>query len=435
MNPAVVVDVEEALGPGLDFEPDPRFGLIGRRARTAGAWFGFDRGALAESDDGNGRLVPVVVGAPASTFKGARLLVELAGGWRTDCGIVLFGRVPGTAEPAEPLARIAARIADVAERLDAPQAAREAKHARQRHRQRRSAARIVGGRAWYAIDVDEPAEARFETPHSVAEYSLRRLPPRFIRGLEGLLDPEERILYWVERPALTEAGILSRLRGLDRRAALLVLTDRQLLWIVDHAQPDRFQSDWGVDVEVMPVERVLDVRLGGGGELQDVTVSTRAGPLAYRLPVELRTEAEVLARLLFRFAPSGATGPPMRIYPIDLLDWDVETATRYGQAVEAEQLHRAAQAGGEVLGFLYAPRRERQPEAASLILRRSQVELLTARARVVRQLDAVRSVRVTLSPLVGRIDFGDGLAISYPAPLATSAAALVRLARRLLATC
>jgi hypothetical protein len=429
----VVVEVEEALGPGLDFEDDHRLGLVGRRARSGGSWVGFDRGALVDSDDGSGGLVPVVIGMPGSTFKGARVLVELIGGWRTDRGVVLLGRVPGSSEPLEPTARMAARISDDADVLDAAGAERAAQRAHQRHRERSSHARIVGGRAWHGLDAEAPETARFGTPHSLAEYSLRRLPPRFVRGLAGLLDDGERVLYWVERPALADAGLLQRLRGVDRRAALLVLTDRQLVWIVDHAQPDRFLSDWGVDVVLQPIERVRGVVAAGHADSVALTVSTPAGDLDYRLPLELSDEVGVLASLLARFTPSRAADLPVRTYAIAAFEWDRETAERYGQAADADQLHRAAAAGGEILAFLYAPRREAQRAPAALVLRQSAAELVTATSHRVLSLRTVRSIRMTISPIVGLVGFSQEVAVSYPGPLAEPAAAFVRLARRVMA--
>ncbi len=231
------VEVEQALGPGVDFERDAHGQLLGRHARPGRLWFGFDRAALVDSDDGLGRLVAVLVAVPASTYAGCRLEIELAGGWQTPSGPILVGRVAGTPLPPPLSARIAASV-DEGTWLDTEAAERVASHARHRFRERRSHARISGGRAWYAIGVLPPEVARFATPHSAAEYSLAKLPPRFVRGLEHILDADERILYWVERPMAGDLGVVERLRRqVERRAALLVLTDRQLLWLVDHAKP------------------------------------------------------------------------------------------------------------------------------------------------------------------------------------------------------
>ncbi len=434
----VRVEIEQALGPGIDFERDGAAGWLGRRVRPGGAWLGFDRAALVDSDDGRGRRLPVLVGVPASTFAGARLEVELTGGWASDGDpadeVVLVGRVPGGPSPNPGVARIAAGVADDATWLDPAAARRAARRARQRHRERRSHARIVGGRAWLAQGALPPEVARFATPHSAAEYRLSRLPPRYLRGLEGLLDDGERVLYWVERPALTEIGVLQRVRGgLDRRAALLVLTDRQLLWIVDHAQPDRFLSDWGVDLELVPIERVTGVTCARDAGSVALTVTTPAGSRTYVLPPEHEREVGVMRDLVARFTPGGAGNSLRRRYPIDAIAFDPEPAGRFGQAADARALVDTARERGEILAALYSPRRPGQRRPAAIALASDSVELLTGARRQRADLASVPAIALTLSPLAGRMSFGPQLTLSYPAPLADQGVALVRLARKAMA--
>ena len=441
MSGLVVVEVEQALGPGVEFERDSGAGgagvagLVGRRARLGSVWFGFDRAALADSDDGHGRGVPVLVAVPGSTFAGARLEVELTGGWEASWGTLLVARLPGTALPPPALARVVGDIDIGARWLDRDAAARLALQARQRHRERQSHARISGGRAWYAIGALPPELARFATPHSAAEYSLARLPPRFLRGLAGLLDDDERLLYWIERPMVSDAGILRRLRGrIDRRAALLALTDRQLLWIVDHARPDRYLSDWGVDVEVVPIERLLQVRCSEGDDVVELTIVTPAGTRVHALPSELREEVRVMRDLAMRFTPPGAGDLPRRRYSMEPVPFTTEAAARFGQEPEARALHQTATRDGEVLSMLFSPRRPGQRSPAALVLRPGAVELLGADQRRILTLAEVAVISLTLSPLAGRISLEPGIRVSYPAPLADRATAFVRLARRTIAT-
>ena len=315
----VTVEIEHALGPGVEFESDGRFGLIGRRSRSYGVWLGFDRGAVVDSDDGRGRRVPVVVGVPGSTFGGARLTVRLTGGWRTaGAGTVLCAATPGLTPPPLALGRVAAGVGDEGAWIDCVTAEQVARDARRRYRERRSHARISGGRAWSG-GLDLPPEAaRYATAHSRAEYDLRRLPPRFVRGLQGLLDDDERILYWIERPVEREAGLVRRLRGaLDRRAAVLLLSDRQVLWLIDHAQPDQYGSDWGLDVESIPVERVLEVADAEVPEACELSVATPSGVREFRLPQELGDEVAVMRRLIEKFTPGHAGSLPRRTYPVE----------------------------------------------------------------------------------------------------------------------
>jgi hypothetical protein len=451
-----LVEIEEALGPGVDFERGAGMALVGRRPRVGGPWVGFDRGAVLDSDDGAGRLVPIVVAVPTSTFRGARLEVEVSGGWQVPGGIVLVGRLPGAPDPVEVLARLAARVSDDARPLRLAEVEGELARARQRHRERRSHDRIIGGRAWHAVDALPPELARYGTPHSQAEYSLRRLPPRFVRGLEGLLDDDERILYWVERPTLADPTLGQWIRGVDRRAALLVLTDRQLLWIVDHAQPNRELLDWGVDVELMPVERITAATVGDVAARRHGTtleVDTVAGRRQYRLPVELTDELGVMRNLIRRFTP-GSSRLPARRYDLVARPFDPQVGARFGQADVARELHDRATAGGPVVAFLFSPTRPGQRQAAALVLRPDGLEVLRAggrrdearsAGRCPLALDDVIVVRETLSPLVGRIstegrrlDRAGGeppaaIAFTTPAPLMDGGAALVRLARRAMA--
>jgi hypothetical protein len=429
----LVAEVEQALGPGVDFERNGRLDRVGRRARTGGAWLGYDRAALVDSDDGRGRRLPILVALPASTYVGARLDVDITGGWRSAQGPILIGRMAGGPAPVPVLAQVAGLVDEGATWLDPDAAGREARLARQRFRERQSHARIVGGRAWHALGALPPEVARFSTPHTAAEYSLARLPPRFVRGLEGLLDDEERVLYWVERPLLSDVGLLRQLRGrVDRRAALLTLTDRQLLWIVDHAQPDQYLSDWGVDVQLIPVERLVDARCDERDDQVRLAIATPAGERTFGFPIELSDEVRVMRDLVARFTPAAAGSLPRRRYGLEPITFDPEPAARFGQAAEARALHEAAAWRGGLLAFLYSPRRPGQRDPAALVLRETEIAL--APSELERAcLTEVIAVSLTLSPLVGRLSVTPAIGLSYPAPLADRGAAFTRLIRRALA--
>lgn len=434
MSRLVTVDVEQALGPGVDFERGRGMALVGRRARTGGPWLGFDRAALVDSDDGLGRRVPVLVAVPASTFRGARIEAELIGCWGWGEARILVARVDGGPVPLPALARIAGGLGEDARWFDRDAAELEALRAHQRYRERESHTRISGGRAWHAVGELPPEVARFATPHSSAEYSLARLPPRFVRGLEGLLDDDERVLYWVERPMLNDVGLFRRLRQrVDRRAALLVLTDRQLLWIVDHAQPDRYLSDWGVDVELVPIERVLRSNCAERGDSVELTIAVSGGARRYALPIELRDEIRIMRDLIGRFTPPAAGSRPRRRYEVEAVAFDPETAARFRQQAEAQSLLARATRDGEVLAFVFSPRRPEQRSPAALILRPAVIELASTGRCTSLSLDDVTAVGLTLSPLVGRLSFGARFEMAYPAPLVATGAAFVRLARKAIA--
>ncbi len=430
----IAVEVEQARGPGVEFAGEAGQPLIGKQARIGAGWLGFDQAALVDSDDGAGRRVAVLVALPGSTFAGALLEVELLGGWSGPGQTALLARVPGAAMPSPAVAVAAGGIDNAAAWLDPAGAERIVLSARQRYRERASHNRITSGRAWYALGSLAPEMARFATPHSAAEYSLGRLPPRFLRGLEGLLDDDERLLYWVERPIASDPGLLERFRSrIDRRAALLALTDRQLLWIVDHAQPDRYLSDWGVDIEILPVERILGVTCDLRGAFAQLVVTTSASRRHFHLPVELADEVRVMRDLAGRFCPDTAGRLPRRLYPIDTAAFDAEAAGRFGQEAEARALFDAAADIGEgVLGFLFSPRRPGQRAPAAIALTSERVVLLGPAPADV-SLRAAAEVTETLSPLVGRIGVARDVRLTYPAPLVDRGARFVRNVRRAMA--
>ncbi len=430
----LALEVDAALGPGIEFEWVDRE-LIGTRARAGGIWLGMDRAALVGTDDGAGRQLAAVVAVPTSTFTGCRLRAHLAGAWRDDGRLVMVTHLAGTAPPLPGLARLVADLPDDAAWLEPEVAIEEISRARRRYRERRAHARILGGKAWLGVGL-AVEESRFSTPHSAAEYRLGRLPPRFLRGLAGLLDDDERLLYAVERPEVRDAGLVERVvRRTDRRAALLALTDRQLLWIVDHADPDRYLSDWGVDVEIVPVERIEHVELRPGSPAQ-LDITTPAGPRVYRLPAELAAEATVMARLLRRFSPAAGGSWPQRVYVIPEVELDARALDAFGQADEARQAVEAERQGGKVVAAFFDPRRSGVRVASLLSLGDDAVTLRTGGAIERIGTEDVMALGITLSALVGRLRIigrTSAIDLRFPAPLATGAAAWLRAARRVVA--
>lgn len=295
------------------------------------------------------------------------------------------------------------------------------------YRERSSHARLTGGKAWRTPDGLPPEAARWNTPYSRAEYRLDRLPPRFLRGLEGLLDDDERLLYAIERRPDPEAGLLERLRRpIDRRSALLALTDRQALWLVDHADPGRYLMDWGVDVELIPVER-----------LDGPVIEALVG----HFPPELVDEVSVARGLLGRFV-AAAAGPGLAVrrrYPTAPSSADPDLAGRFGQAAEAAALERRLEREvGTLLAFLYSPRRPGQAWAGGAALGSAAVALAHGERVTCLPLSEVRLVRLVLSPLVGRLELravkgrrrAGRLDLPYPAPFASAGTAFVRSLRR-----
>jgi hypothetical protein len=429
----LLVEVVEPLGPGLELERDGRAGgLVATRARTGGFWLGLDRGALVDSDDGSGRSLPVLVAVPGSTWPGCRIDAELVGALAAGGRIVLVARIDGIPDPLPAIARVVADMPEGAW-LDVATAARVAAAARREHRRRQAAARIVGGRAWAASGAT-PEVARFTTPHSLAEYSLGRLPPRFVRGLLDLLDPDERILYWVERPGIAATGFLGRVSRQDRRSALLILTDRQVAWLVDHADPDRYLSDWGIDAETIPVELVTAVHVLESGRWCRLVVATDRGQTEARLPAELSAEAAVAARLIERFMPAADVRVPRRRYMVEHREVEWSRLDAFGGGATARQLTGRLD---DAVAWLLGPSRQGHPDAEACALTPDSIAFLATHRRHDVPLGAVHAFRLVLSPLVGRFEVVGSRVLgtmSFPAPFGDLAGTFVRSAGRLAAT-
>ena len=435
----VELAVDEALGPGLDVIVDAGVAR-GVGGRADGLWLGLDRAHLVDSDDGRGVEVPAVVALPASSFAGCRVEAELVGALVEGDRTVLVGRLAGQPTPSEAVIRTVAR-APVGRWLDAAAADRVAREARQRHRVRRQAGRVHGGRAWQSAG-DDPVQRRFTTPYSQAEYRLDRLPPRFGRGLEGLLDEDERLVYAIERPPDSLRGGrlgLSR-RAAERRAGLLLLTDRQLIWMVDHMPPDRYLMDWGVDARLVAVEAVRDVRLTGD-DVIELHVQTPGGGARFPLPGELRAEAEVLRDLVARFLPAPGMNALLRRYAPAAVEFDAAPASLFRQGPDAVREVAAMQARlapEELLAAFYAPRREGHPEATVTGVTCSRIALLRKGDARVIDLAGLRDISITLSPLLGRVELSrstpspeaPSATFTYPATLSAAATALLRVLRR-----
>jgi len=101
-------------------------------SRSGGLWLGADRGFLVDSDDGHGRVVPVLVVLPASSFVGARIDAELVGAFSDLSGLVLVARLPGASLPINAALKTVGRISPDAVWIDARHASERASTARRR---------------------------------------------------------------------------------------------------------------------------------------------------------------------------------------------------------------------------------------------------------------------------------------------------------------
>jgi hypothetical protein len=423
------VEVEEALGPGLEYAHDLDRGIYLTGVRQGGLWLGVDRGFLVDSDDGRGRRVPVLVALPSSSFPGARIEVELTGGFGGPRD-VLVGRAADVSVPIEPFLRTAGRLDGDARWVGATRAAAIATAARRAYRERKGRGRITGGRAW------QPPQERSSLLassafYSSAERSLDTLPPRYRRALDGLLDSGERIHYSVRRPWRLDSGLADRLRRGDRRSGLLLLTDREILWLVDHSNPDSYLSDWGVDVELLPIESLR--RLSVESRRGEVRLAFEGGgQLHVALPFELEAEGHAVATLAERFLPERNTSRLRRRYQTEPIAFAEETAARFGRLEEGlEMLEAARREAGQVKAFLFSPRREGQRRSLGLWLAPDAIGLLGPKpARI--PLASLTGVRMSLSPLSAAIAIRSAagtIGFPYPGSLTVHGAAFVKLLR------
>jgi hypothetical protein len=265
-----------------------------------------------------------------------------------------------------------------------------------------------------------------------------------VRGLSQLLDADERLLAAVERPAGETSGLSlfgwrpGRERR-DGRAALLLLTDRQLIWLVDHFAPDRYLLDWGVDAELICLEALVDARLAQQASAESVggavllSVETRGGISRFRLPRELLSETDALLARLRGFLPSDSA--IRRRYAIAAEPLDVAPYEPYRQADEARAAldSLAGSIAEPTLAELYAPRREGVRQPTALVLTACEVIQASGEQRSRVPLVDLRSIGATLSPLVGRMTVRGPVTeiqVTYPAPLAAVGGAFIRALRR-----
>ena len=434
----VWVTVEEPAGAGLDLAlVRGRPGPVVTAARTGGTFLGLDRGAVFETDTGKGSPLPAVVALPTSAAAGCWIEAEICDLLTDEAGrAVLVTSLPGHPLPVAPLVRVAARMPD-GRFAGAELAAATVRRANEQFRRNRAAGRHPKQPAWLPLDPGTRQMVGASIASS-AERGLSRLPPRFLRGLRGLLDDDERILASIERPPVTNGGLFGWRHARDRRAALLILTDRQVLWLVDHVPPSRYLLDWGVDAELVPVERLRDLRMRFGADVPrtGLDLATDAGEVHLALPADLEPQATDFATLLARFIPSDSDGTVLRRYPVRETAFDLEAVQRFGQADEA-MLRVAALAqlaGADALATFYSPRRERVRRSVAVIVTVSEILVDTSGAPTVRiPLHSLRLMALAMSPLVGRLEllFARGReAFTYPAPMATSTTAFVRTLRR-----
>jgi hypothetical protein len=171
-----------------------------------------------------------------------------------------------------------------------------------------------------------------------------------------------------------------------------------------------------------------------GRDALRLVLQTPAGRHHVALPVEMEADVRAFESLASSFLPERNQRRMRRIYTTEAVDFVEETAERFHQLDDARALQEAARReAGDLLAFVYSPRREGQAHALGLWLSPSEVGVIGPKPDRL-AIGELRSVGVVLSPLVARISLRGTqrtLTFTYPAPLATHGAKLVRLLRRL----
>ncbi len=116
---------------------------------------------------------------------------------------------------------------------------------------------VRSGAAWKVPAPPTGAGERGEAePHTWAEYLIPSLPMRFQRHVEEMLLPEERVLFFAERPEFAPPGRLALFHSQKLRQGLLVITNRQVLTMLDSLPPDSAMVDWGFIAKATAIERI-----------------------------------------------------------------------------------------------------------------------------------------------------------------------------------
>jgi len=155
-------------------------------------------------------------------------------------------------------------------------------------------------------------------PHTWAEYLVPSLPFRFQKYVEELLLPDERILFFVERPSFVPAGAWGVLRRHKLRQGVLVITDRQVMVMLDSLPPDSTMVDWGYIAKASAVERLTGAWLDSRDSTCEIgfAFDSAGGAERYAMtfPGEHRQALQEAVTLLERFAGAAASTAARRLY-------------------------------------------------------------------------------------------------------------------------
>lgn len=180
-------------------------------------------------------------------------------------------------------------------------------------------AQVRYGAAWRAEAPPREGSSEAE-PYTWAEHLLPTLPLRFQHYVAELLYPDERILFFTERPPFSHGRRF--LRGKQEREGLLIITDRSVLLMMDPIPPGATMVHWGYIAKITAVERIVGARVqeqSGRVSLElDAEASGGVETIRVPFPPAYRQALEEGAALLRRFIPAKETQAVRRVYlPVD----------------------------------------------------------------------------------------------------------------------
>ena len=220
------------------------------------------------------------------------------------------------------------------------------------------------GAAWKAQPGERPRDGSVYTePHTWAERMVASLPSRFQRYVQDELLDEERILFFVERPPFRPPGARWGLLRRQRLSeGLLIITDRQVLFMEDALPPDITMVDWGYIARTTAVERIqgAELRAEPDRAVLHVRVQAESGSehLSVPFPPECKDPLAEVELLLRSFAsPEGNAVRRLYAEGDGAKDMEVvEASSRVGNWVRVE--------GSEVV--VHGPRGEARLNAACI---------------------------------------------------------------------
>lgn len=142
-----------------------------------------------------------------------------------------------------------------------------------------------------------PTEA--DAIYAQAERLIRFVPARFQQALAALLLSDEHVLAFVERPLLRHRSGWLGLQTWRSNAGIVLVTDRQVLWLRDFHSPGSSLLSGGYIAHSAPLERLYSIFLLSAGRVPETLAArleTRESPyLRLVLEVESATGRELVA--------------------------------------------------------------------------------------------------------------------------------------------